>query len=530
MKKLFESIRGRLELLKAHRVSLCVLFTATLFIFIDNLLDFVMIEDYELIFIPVILVLAFAGIFLAELLFTDYKKWIGTGIAAVLAITLGLLLRPYLYSSDLFENFVSARIMYIACGYGLILCLLVLFFAWKKSGDEFRRFAGRVFRNCVLVVAASLIIGGLILILLLVIMGLFGEFYDKALSSAAILIFGFITVPGCMAALLRPAKETGRFFAVMIRVVFPIFEIAAILIGYTYMVKLIVQQHLPSNSIFGIMTALFMICFVFWMIDDQESGKNFFSYVRRYLPVAFLPLFALQSLALFLRIRQYGFTPWRYSGLVLLIFELAVIIFLWFKTDKLQLLVLILAALIGIATILPVLNIPNVARWSKTRTWAGNQDVDEDVNWDPDRPDDYTWFSLYVQDLAPNIQLSGFDTMRSFSVDLEELGEYSYETGYPVDYAAIPVIFSDNEEKAVLDLSEFLNPAIAYVEENSDAGSAEQQKYLRTLNPALQNKDTAVYLTQIEMSIQQDIKDGSVTREVISQFDLRGVVLSKGQN
>ena len=100
----------------------------------------------------------------------------------------------------------------------------------------------------------------------------------------------------------------------------------------------------------------------------------------------------------------------------------------------------------------------------------------------------------------------------------------------PVDYAAIPVIFSDNEEKAVLDLSEFLNPAIAYVEENSDAGSAEQQKYLRTLNPALQNKDTAVYLTQIEMSIQQDIKDGSVTREVISQFDLRGVVLSKGQN
>ena len=82
MKKLLESIRGRLELLKAHRISLCVLFAATLFIFVDNLLDFIMIEDYELIFIPVILVLAFAGIFLAELLFTDFKKWIGIGIAA----------------------------------------------------------------------------------------------------------------------------------------------------------------------------------------------------------------------------------------------------------------------------------------------------------------------------------------------------------------------------------------------------------------------------------------------------------------
>ena len=204
---------------------------------------------------------------------------------------------------------------------------------------------------------------------------------------------------------------------------------------------------------------------------------------------------------------------------MMLLFELAVIIFLWFKRDKLQLLVLILAAEIGFVTILPVVNIPSVARWSSNREWAGNKDQGGENEWEPGRTEDYVWFNLYASDLAPRIPLSGYDTMRSFSVDEDALGSYDYEKGYTVDFTAVPIVFSDNDEKAVVDLSAFLEEAESYALDHQGEVSEVQQKYLRTLNPALS-----------ELSIQRNLLDGEITREVISQFELSGVWLSKGQD
>ncbi len=531
MKKLIQSLRERLQLLGPHKVSFGILAAVTLFIFADNLCDFTLIKDHELLFLILAGILAFPGTFLSELLFSDKRKWIGIGTAVTAAVVFSLLLRPFLFRADLHTAFTSARILYASAGYGLILSLLVLFFSWKNSGEEFRAFAGKVFRNCVLVAAACGIIFILVLVLVLIVAVLFGEFSDKTLSSAAILLLGLLAVPGVMAALLRPETEPGKFFGMMIRAVFPAFQIAAVVIGYLYMARLAAFRYLPRNSIFGVITVLFMICFVIWMIDDPDSGKkNFFSVVRRWLPVAFLPLFLLQSFALFLRIRQYGFTPWRYMGLALLVFELAVILFLWFRPKKLQILVLILAGEIAFVTLLPFVNIPSVARWSANRVWAGNYREDAEIDWNPEGgTGEYTWFSLYASDLAPTIPLSGFDTMRSFTLDREALGEYDYEKGYQVDYSAVPVIFTDSQEKAELDLSRFITEAQEYVRTHQDTDDETRNEYLRTLNPAASWKGNCVYLTGLEFSIQQDLLDGDISREVISQFEITGVWLFGGQ-
>lgn len=523
MKKLAARFREGVNYLRGNLVSLCILWAVVLYACIDVLAEGKLSDEFELAFLPVIGGLAFLSAFFSELALKEKMKWIGIGAGAAVSVTLGLLLRPVLYETAEFTDFYTWRLVYIICGFALILIVLIVFAAWKRSDREFKNFTERSFRNCLLVVTASGIIGILVLVLLLIIAALFDTFFEKALAIAAILTAGLLTIPGCMGALQESESEPGRFFRIIVRLVFPVFEIAAILIGYIYGIRLIPQEHLPSNSIFAVVTWLFVICFFVWLIDDVDSEDHVFAKIRRWIPAAFLPLTLLQGFALYLRIAQYGFTARRYIGLALVVFELVVIGFWMIRRKKLALVLPIGAAFAAILTLLPFTNIPAVERWSEGITWPGNLD-DGGSEWDyPDT--NYSWFNIYGEDLAPEIDTEGSSRMRVFTIDEDTLGGYNYEIGYQVDYAHVPVVFVGTEEKRELDLSGFLSELIDNTSGSGQISEEELREYCSRKNPAVSGPDGKVYITEMSISIEQQFEDGELVKRLLSQFSLKGVIL-----
>jgi hypothetical protein len=95
------------------------------------------------------------------------------------------------------------------------------------------------------------------------------------------------------------------------------------LILYVYAIKILVTWTLPNGWVSIPITVCFALCllllFLLYPEAYSENEKPLFREVRRWLPVALLPLLILMSVGIFKRIDDYGFTVKR---LYLLLFNL----------------------------------------------------------------------------------------------------------------------------------------------------------------------------------------------------------------
>ena len=521
MKKLIKSLESSLVSLKNHKASLLVLLGTVLFFIVDDLTKFQLSSERGLFFIYVTAVLLFLGVLFSEFLAQDRKKWFLFAGAAALALFLGLMYRPYMYENDIFGTFASARVSYAVFGTGMILTVLILYVAFRKSGKQFGSFTERVFRNAVLTALLSGLVELLFMGLMLIIYVLFDTFPERAARIGSVLIFSGVFVPGLIVSLRETEQEPEKVFRVVSRIILPVFEVLAILISYAYILRILIRRTLPSNFIFPVVTVLFVIFFVAWMIDASDEQTSVFSKIRKWIPAAFIPLLAIQSFALFLRIAQYGFTARRYIGLMLLIFE-ALTVVLWIaKRAKLSLLLPVLAGMILLLTILPGLNIPMVERWSGERQWSGN-DPDSMTGDLTENDEDLRWVNLYEEALAPTIELQGYQRLRRFRLDEEAFADYDYREGYQVDYTAVPVVYADTGEKDVLDLQAYFSAVIDFSREHPND---EKTEFLRSLNPQTAGNGRAVYVDELTMSFEQTYRNDLLEREIITQFEMEGFVL-----
>ena len=98
---------------------------------------------------------------------------------------------------------------------------------------------------------------------------------------------------------------------------------AYIVILYVYAIKILVTWTLPNGWVSIPITVCFALCllllFLLYPEAYSENEKPLFREVRRWLPVAMLPLLILMSVGIFKRIDDYGFTVRR---LYLLLFNL----------------------------------------------------------------------------------------------------------------------------------------------------------------------------------------------------------------
>ncbi len=159
---------------------------------------------------------------------------------------------------------------------------------------------------------------------------IWGDF-EKAYAAVFTLILGGYLVMRCVECLTEETEEPNVFVSILIRYVMLTMCLIAYVIIYIYMLKLVILREFPSNSVFEILTALFVISMpIAYMATDllRESGgtEGVLRRLALYLPYIFAPFILLQIYTAGVRIAQYGLTPKRYLGILMIIFEVAYIL------------------------------------------------------------------------------------------------------------------------------------------------------------------------------------------------------------
>ena len=148
-----------------------------------------------------------------------------------------------------------------------------------------------------------------------------------------------------------------EFIRKLVKYLFIPVEIAAMVIVYIYMSKIIVTAKYPSNEIFEIIGTIFAYSFIIWILQGSfKEEKKFFKYTQKYLTIAFIPLWIFQLVSLGMRIVAYSVTTRRYIGIFILIFEMIAILILIIKKQKANNLFIVGMVMMAILTLVPGLN------------------------------------------------------------------------------------------------------------------------------------------------------------------------------
>ncbi|MBQ9267606.1 MAG: DUF4153 domain-containing protein [Clostridia bacterium] len=322
-----------------------VLATLTLTIYVDT------IGSEKILRVILLFLLSyFAGTFFTESFWKE-RKWklasyvVTGGIALFFAVLIG----------DVGTNLEFWSVFYI--GYIVVLMLMAIYFILKNSKLSFQEYLTRVFSNLFFlsIVYAVLAIGVTLLCMIigeLLLDGIYGDFTLRV----HILLLGLYYATGCVYAVSNvKEKSINDFVKILIKyVLLPLVSIATVVI-YLYILKIIINQEMPSNVIFRICAGLFVVAFPTWNMLEIATTNEGTKKISTIFSYAYLPLLLLEIYSLSVRIGTLGMTPTRYVGIVFIAFQLLALIlnFFW-KKEKLPKLFVCAAILVAIVTMTPL--------------------------------------------------------------------------------------------------------------------------------------------------------------------------------
>ena len=253
----------------------------------------------------------------------------------------------------------------VLLAYLLVLPLLILYFRYRESELTFEKYITGVFIKGVQVSIFWVILAVGFLLLCLIFSELIVDMDDWA-TSIQVLIMGLYVAPSYLMALREPEEKPGKFFEVMIRYVLLIITIVGAAIIYIYMIKIVVTRDIPSNSVFSILAVLFLVAIPVGFMCTCFEADTLLLKIAYALPFIYAPFILLQCYSLISRVVQYGCTPSRYVGFVLIILETAYIVVYGVRRDQVDKILLLMAALTLIAAVVPGVNALAVSRASQT--------------------------------------------------------------------------------------------------------------------------------------------------------------------
>lgn len=210
----------------------------------------------------------------------------------------------------------------------LIALILALYFAY--SHDILQSFADHMINSYSKIFMTSIIYGvvqlGVVFLTVIVSLLLYDDAFNY-LPTVLVLINGLFYVPAVVYALTHENERANIFVQVIVRYVSLVITVLGFVIIYIYIIKLIVTASVPSNSVYGILTALFIVSmFISYMCTSfEESG--FLQKFAYNCPLIFAPFILMQCYTIFVRIGQYGLSPKRYLGIAFILFEIAYIVY-----------------------------------------------------------------------------------------------------------------------------------------------------------------------------------------------------------
>ncbi len=501
--------------------------------------------------------LLFISTFFAETCFRGKKlqSYLSCFILTIFSAALSLGVSEPGFIKELFDmaggsGFWHERFQGFMGGYVIILLALTVYFSFKRSGILFSEYAGRVLSNMVPVMIIYFVLFFGLLFVWAVLITLF------SVSSAGILILmlpvTLYLLPGCIYALNHVEREISPEISLIIKYLINIFSICIILIGYGYALSLIIGE-MPSNEIFGILTALFCMSAPVWIMNEADRKDTFFSKLAAVLPYIFSPLILLQIYSIAVRIGEYGFTPGRYVGIAVILFELCTILIWAFCRKRCERLLLLLAVFAGISTMVPGINMYSVSfksqeaflneclvkdsdfsdlenkrfqgayRYLKKRMSEekfeeryGKVDIQEEEKYRR------KWRYLHGCQMAGEIDTVGFAKMNM----LNQSDKYP-ETGsdeIAIDFSKFEFYKRGTGEKIEIDLSDFYTRCMEYKEANPDSDKEADSAYMKQFNKIRIDRDRVFYVNHFQVNYYTVREDGKEVRKITS-VNIGGMLL-----
>ena len=301
---------------------------------------------YTLFVLTDVLVFAIESIF-------DFK-WYRIPMYAI-ALLLSLVANNILYS----ETNTDKQMMFIA-GMYMFAVIIAIYRIIKDSNVSFSQFVIRVFNNGIIISIASAVIQiGSLFIAFIISSLLFSNTDIDIYLKTEIFTLGFIIIPSSILALLYVKNEVMKPVSFLVSYIMLTIVIIAEVVIYMYFIKILALREIPSNVIFPIISGLFVGGYPTCIMLSGLQNKN--KYIEKnieILPIAFMPLICMQVYSVGVRIAEYGITPERYLGIILVLFEIIAVVLSFIKEKKhYNKIILVAAAFTLIVMCVPGINV-----------------------------------------------------------------------------------------------------------------------------------------------------------------------------
>lgn len=159
----------------------------------------------------------------------------------------------------------------------------------------------------------------------------------------------------------REEESSGKPFKIIfLYILFPVFGLLIFLL-YAYLIKALVLLQFPQGQVNIFVSFASTFYFIFYFILKEYDELPVVKFFYKFGKFIFIPLICVQIIAYFIRLNAYGFTGWRYSSLMFIIFSVIMFTLTFIKNGAyIKYSILVLAGIILFASVTPF-NLINVA-------------------------------------------------------------------------------------------------------------------------------------------------------------------------
>lgn len=450
---------------------------------------------------------------------------------------------------------------YIGCI--LLLILGIVYLCHKRSSVGFIEYIMHVCVNlCVTTAIYFVLCIGFLLVL--VVFELLFSGTSVIPECVLILVTGLYYVPGCITALCNMESNIDdEISMVLTKKVLSSMTVCAMAIVYAYLLKILVTWEMPSNEIFGIVSGLFSIGMLIWVVDYYYRDETKYTLFLQRLPYGMIPMIPVQTYAICVRIYNNGMTTSRYAGILFIVFEIIMLLIWRFWREKMERVLIVLCICAVIAVFVPGINMYSLSsRWQKAFLVSGyekvtsRQEIKQSeydrmvgaykyLRWKPEMGAVIEQYDIYDDDfvqmcvisdvntgdltkvdshyihccqLVGTIDIDGYSRLNMLNQDLlYDDSAYKKDNGkYAIDFSAFRFYKSGggdddsvgSDESIEIDISEFAEKCMEYEKEHPDAKSEEISDAMRPYQVIMIDSDTVLYLNHFEVRYEEGIKDG----------------------
>ena len=468
-------------------------------------------ENKNILKILNFLVILMSGTLLVETRYlkANIKKLLSCIIVSLIA---GILTKGIFENTEYLSIFIRLEISFI-----LICLLLSIYTLYKNSNKEFNEYITKVAVNVVEVSIVNVIlaigiasIGGIFTLLIMQ--------TDLLIIRLEILLIGFYYIPNIALSFINFDNSESKFIYGVIKYVLSGLSYLAYIVIYLYLFKIIITWNIPQNEVFAIITSLFFFSIpISIMVSYVNENK-----INKLLPYLFSPFILLQIISLYLRISEYGITPQRYIGIIVIIVEIIYILLYIINKKYIPNMLIVFCVIILVSGVIPVVNmfdLSNSSQYNILKTYKDNKKLNKEEKKKIYGAYQYLKMSEdgkeYIKKALNKSDIKEIEKYNSYSYDMNnnhyiytnvnidniDIEGYStlkivYENKYGINKKVNKVFEKIKVSGYYIDMSEIINE---YIENEKNIDN-----YFEYNNEIIVDENTKLILTNISLSLNDD--------------------------